>query len=75
MAQSLVELVKDTVAVIEKVEGGTRMQRKLEDMGLRPGIKIMKKAGQPFKGPIIIQVGTAQVAIGHGMAEKIKVKV
>jgi len=55
------------------VEGGHGLVRRLEAMGVRPGVKITKLSGQLMQGPIVIKVGSTQVALGFGMARKIKV--
>jgi len=50
-------------------------QRRLEDMGLTPGTKIMVVKSAPFHGPIEIYVRGSRLAIGRGMAERILVSV
>jgi len=50
-------------------------QRRLEDMGLTPGTKIMVVKSAPFHGPIEIHVRGSRLAIGRGMAERILVSV
>ena len=60
----------DTSTIIE-IKGGYGLIKKLENLGLRPGIKITKVSSQLIRGPITIQVGNSQVAIGFGMAQKI----
>jgi len=50
-------------------------QRRLEDMGLTPGTKIMIVKSAPFHGPIEIHVRGSRLAIGRGMAERILVSV
>lgn len=48
-------------------------QRRLEDMGLTPGTKVMVVKSAPFHGPIEIHVRGSRLAIGRGMAERILV--
>ena len=48
-------------------------QRRLEDMGLTPGTRIMVVKSAPFHGPIEINVRGSRLAIGRGMAERILV--
>jgi len=50
-------------------------QRRLEDMGLTPGTKIMVVKSAPFHGPIEIYVRGSRLAIGRGMADRILVSV
>lgn len=47
---------------------------KLEAMGIIPDAVITKKSSIPAKGPVIIERGSVQFAIGYGMAQKIIVK-
>lgn len=58
---------------IMQIEGGRSLVRRLESMGVRPGVSITKISGQLMKGPVIIKVGSTQVALGFGMARKIRV--
>jgi len=50
-------------------------QRRLEDMGLTPGTRVMVVKSAPFHGPIEIHVRGSRLAIGRGMAERILVSV
>jgi Fe2+ transport system protein FeoA len=42
-------------------------------MGLYPGVNLRVVQGHP--GPLLLQVGAAKLALGHGIALKILVKV
>jgi len=48
--------------------------RRIEALGLRPGKIIEKISGMPFRGPITVSMDGRQIAIGHGMSEKILVE-
>jgi len=48
---------------------------RLQSLGIRPGKRITKVSGMFMRGPVTLQVGRAQVAIGYGMAGKILVEV
>ncbi|MEA2090529.1 MAG: FeoA family protein [Thermoproteota archaeon] len=54
---------------------GWGFRKRLEDMGLTPGTKIIMVKSAPFRGPIEIYVRGSRLAIGRGMAERILVKV
>ena len=56
------------------IHGGYGFRKRLEALGIRPGMKITKVSGQIMRGPIIVKVGMAQVAIGFGMAHRILVE-
>ncbi len=51
------------------------MMSRLNAMGIRPGKKITKISSMFMRGPVTLQVGRMQAAIGHGMAAKIVVEV
>lgn len=61
-------------AVITTIKGGNGIHAKLESMGLREGSCITKKSAVPAGGPVIVQAGSTQIAIGAGMADRIIVK-
>jgi len=56
------------------IKGGYGLLRRLEYLGVRVGVKIKKVSSQFLRGPVIIQVGNTQVALGYGMASKILLK-
>ncbi|MFO8102161.1 MAG: FeoA family protein [Dehalococcoidia bacterium] len=55
--------------------GGGRGMKRLEAMGMRPGKQITKLSGMFGRGPVTVQIGGGQLAIGFGMARKIIVEV
>lgn len=59
---------------LNKIEYGRHLRKKLQDMGLTPGVEfsIVSKTN---RGPIIIEVRGARLALGRGIAEKIDVNV
>jgi ferrous iron transport protein A len=57
------------------LQGGHGMMAKLEALGIRPGVEIIKISGQLMRGPVIVRVGNTQVAIGFGMARRVIVAV
>ena len=54
-----------------KIQGGIGLKRRLEAMGIRPGASIIKIAGSPLGGPVVIGIGSMRLAIGCGMAVKV----
>jgi len=53
------------------IQGGLGLLRRLESLGIRPGVELMKVGSQLMRGPTIVKIGNSQVAIGFGMARKI----
>ena len=59
--------------VIE-IQGGRGLIDRLSALGIRPGQRVTKVSSMFMRGPVTIQIGNAQVAIGFGMANKIIVR-
>ena len=49
-------------------------EKRLMDMGLTPGTRVMVVKSAPFHGPIEIRVRGSRLALGRGMAERIFVE-
>ena len=60
---------------IIEVQGGHGLTSRLNALGIRPGKIITKVSSMFMRGPVTIQLGSTQVAIGFGMANKIIVLV
>jgi len=60
--------------IVAHIEGGHGLVNRLNALGIRPGKRITKVGSMLMRGPVTIQLDTAQVAIGFGMANKIIVK-
>ncbi|MBN1797166.1 MAG: ferrous iron transport protein A [Spirochaetales bacterium] len=71
---TIADLTKGESAVFINIHGGWGIRRRLEAMGLRPGIVITKISDQIFGGPIIIKVGKIEFAIGRHMARRMIVQ-
>ena len=48
--------------------------RRLGALGLRPGLRVTKVNSSFMRGPVTVQFGNTQVAIGFGMASRIVVE-
>jgi ferrous iron transport protein A len=72
---SLLHLPNGKKATIIGLEGGHGFQRKLRTMGIREGQTITIVSKQPFRGPLTISIGSCQMTMGRGMAQKIIVNV
>ena len=59
---------------IVKIEGGNAFEKRLSSMGVNLGKHITKLSAFVFKGPVAIRVGRTVVALGYGMASKIRVQ-
>ena len=72
---TLVRMKPDTKGRVVEVTGGPALMQRLMSMGIYPGTEIAKAGHFALKGPVMVKVGRATIALGHSMAEKIKVSV
>lgn len=72
---TLAEMKTGQTGTVVEVLGGQGLIRRLDALGIRPGKKVTKLSSTLFRGPIILRVDNAQVAVGFGMARKIIVEV
>jgi len=59
---------------VVQIQGGYRLVSRLSALGIRPGRGITKVSSMLMQGPVTIQSGNTQLAIGFGMANKIIVE-
>ena len=57
--------------VVVQIQSGHGLVNRLNALGIRPGKRITKISSMIMRGPITIQLDSAQLAIGFGMANKI----
>jgi ferrous iron transport protein A len=60
---------------IVKIDGGHGLVRRLEALGIKEGKEIKKISEQWMRGPVLLQYGNTQVALGFGMASKVMVQI
>jgi ferrous iron transport protein A len=71
---SLDKLVRGRQAKVISIEKGSGCCQKLENLGLCPGSLVKKISQESSRGPVVIKVGSTQIALGRGMASKIMVE-
>jgi len=59
---------------VVQIQGGYGLVNRLNAMGIRPGKRITKVSSMLMRGPVTIQSGNTQLALGFGMANKIIVE-
>jgi ferrous iron transport protein A len=59
---------------ITGLHGGPGFQARLRNLGFVPGQTIVKLHTHPFSGPVTVQIGHTQLALGRGMAARILVE-
>ena len=70
----LTQMASGEIGEVIEIQGGYGLQGRLETLGIMIGVRVKKISSQLLRGPVVIQVGNTQVAIGYGMARKIIVK-
>ena len=61
-------------ATVVEILGGHGLVSRLDALGIRPGKRITKISAAFMRGPVVIRVDRAEVAVGFGMARKIIVR-
>lgn len=63
------------VGRIAEILGGQGVRNRLTSMGIRKGV-LVRRIGPAFgRGPVVIQAGGTQTALGHGMSFRVIVEV
>lgn len=57
------------------IEGGQGIRSHLNTLGIHIGDWVTVVERAPFRGPILIQVNGARLALGRGIAQRVKVEV
>ena len=61
-------------ARILAIEGGRELARRLGQMGIHPGDTISVSRRGAFRGPVLVSIHNSRVAIGRGIARRIRVE-
>ena len=69
---SLLEIKKGNRVCLQSVDWGYNLKKKLQDMGLTPGV-MMTVLSAPSFGPMIVEVRGTRLALGRGILAKIQV--
>jgi Fe2+ transport system protein FeoA len=71
---SLLDLNENMTAKIVAIEGGRGARQQLRELGLFPGdaVRVVRRAA--FGGPVLVECRGTQIAIGRGIAAKVKVE-
>ena len=75
MVVDLTKMKTGESGTIVSLEGGSGFILRLQNLGIRPGKKITKVSAHFWRGPITIQIGGMNVALGFGMASRVMVEV
>ncbi|MFH1791964.1 MAG: FeoA family protein [Candidatus Omnitrophota bacterium] len=75
MIIDLTQLKANQKGVIVELAGGEEFNRRIQNIGIRAGKTVRKINAQFWRGPQTVEVNGMKVAVGHGMAKKIMIKV
>ncbi|MDP8216703.1 MAG: FeoA family protein [Candidatus Kaelpia imicola] len=73
MIIDITDLKSKESGVIIEIKGGCGLIDRLQSMGIRIGKRVIKVSSHFWRGPQTIEIDNFKVAIGHGMAKKIRV--
>jgi len=71
---TLAQLPTGQSCIVVEILGGRGMINRLSALGIRPGLRVTKVGAMFMRGPVTIQIGNTQVAIGFGMANRVIVE-
>lgn len=61
--------------IVIQIQGGKGIINRLSALGIRVGQRITKISSMLLRGPVTVQVGNSQIALGYGMANKVIVRI
>ncbi len=70
---SLLSVNKGQEVILKDIEWGSKLKRKLQNMGLTPGVKINMIQRSNF-GPCVVEVRGTRLALDRGIVSKIFVE-
>ena len=73
----LTEVEPETKVVVKKIEGGSEVRAYLSDLGIVEDVELTLLAEEPVHahvGPLSVRIGTRQVILSQGWADKIFVE-
>lgn len=74
MMSRLVDCKIGSKVKIAEIDAGYGAIRNLTNLGLIIGNVIEVERKSPLKGPVVVRYSETEIAIGHGLAEKIFVE-
>jgi ferrous iron transport protein A len=61
-------------AEVVDVTGGWNVRQRVGQMGIRPGARLLVKRGASWGGPVLVEIGGTDLALGRSLAKKIRLK-
>ncbi|MBI4778745.1 ferrous iron transport protein A [Candidatus Desantisbacteria bacterium] len=70
---TIVDMEPNQSGIIVEIHGGQKIASRLSTLGLVVGANIKKISRHILQGPVVIETGRTQIAIGFNMAQKVLV--
>ena len=58
-----------------EIPHGCGVRRRLMELGIRPGVRLVKVSSTPGRGPVVVQVGRTQASMGFGISSKVLLEI
>jgi len=71
----LTEMRQGQTGNVVRLMGGGGFVNRMQTLGIRPGVRVVKKSTLFGRGPVILQVGGTEIALGYGRATRVIVEV
>lgn len=71
---ALADVAAGETVLVCAIEGGHGIHDRLQAIGIRAGVKVTKVTDSFAHGPIVVQHGQTQTALGRGICQKILVE-
>jgi len=72
---TLTDMTTGETGTVVEIIGGRGVTGRLQALGIRPGVTATKVSTHFARGPVVVQVGGTQAAVGFGISHKIIVEV
>ena len=69
--KTLLDLSIGETAVVERMDGGYRMQVQLKNLGFHEGVSVCLVKRSAVGGPLMVSINGSHVAVGRGVAARI----
>ncbi len=70
----LADMKNGETGKIVEVLGGAGVQKRLRALRIMPGVEIKRVNGTFSHGPVVLQIGNSQTALGFGVCYKVIVE-
>ena len=75
LIQTLDSIKPGQKARVIEVQGGWGLRQKLSELGILPSQVITIANASAWRGPVLVEVNSNEVALGRGVARKVLVEV